>query len=530
MYGRLYVSTVPTTVRDLLENPDLGLTLVVSGDLDREIRWVHVTELADPSPYLVGDEVILTAGVWRGRTTSALHFVRMLETRAVAGIAFGLLEHDEKVPPALVEACQQEGVPLLSVPVRTPFVAISQWFVERLSDERESELRSTLTFTSDLLEAADQADAALALGSVTERLSQETRRATWIANSDGRLITASGISMTSPAAAGAVEAVHSLARAFDEGITTVDTSTGEWTVRAITSGEGVSALLGVSGDGSRLVRARLDAATPVVALVLARRRAVIETERRLAGELIALILAGQEQMAVARLVAYGLDPQGALFAVVCVVNNRERALAGAEEWLRAVGRDGVVALRGDRLYAILDGLGGGEDPGQESASRALAGHLGADATGIGAVADAHTLRRSVVQAEQACGLALRRGGGTVFSYDLAGSHSLLLALQEPDIMETFRDALLEPIHQYDARNRTDLLRTLHTFLSSGGRWQQSAGDLNIHVNTLRNRLERVEQLTGRSLESMSDRVDLWLALQWERGSRLPADEVTKGRN
>lgn len=50
----LEVPTEPTTIRDLLDSPGLDLNLVVPGDLDRPIRWVHVTELADPAPYLVG--------------------------------------------------------------------------------------------------------------------------------------------------------------------------------------------------------------------------------------------------------------------------------------------------------------------------------------------------------------------------------------------------------------------------------------------------------------------------------------------
>ena len=54
---------------------------------------------------------------------------------------------------------------------------------------------------------------------------------------------------------------------------------------------------------------------------------------------------------------------------------------------------------------------------------------------------------------------------------------------------------------------------MRTFLETGGRWQETADLLHVHVNTLRNRLERVESLTGRRLDSTPDRVDLWLALQ-----------------
>ncbi len=51
-------------VRELLATPQLGLTLLTSGvGLDREIRWAHVTELVDPTPFLEGGEVVLTLGI-----------------------------------------------------------------------------------------------------------------------------------------------------------------------------------------------------------------------------------------------------------------------------------------------------------------------------------------------------------------------------------------------------------------------------------------------------------------------------------
>ena len=57
------------------------------------------------------------------------------------------------------------------------------------------------------------------------------------------------------------------------------------------------------------------------------------------------------------------------------------------------------------------------------------------------------------------------------------------------------------------------MKTLDSFLRSGGKYQDTADALHVHVNTLRLRLARIETLTGRDLNSMDDRVDLWIALQ-----------------
>ena len=99
------------------------------------------------------------------------------------------------------------------------------------------------------------------------------------------------------------------------------------------------------------------------------------------------------------------------------------------------------------------------------------------------------------------------------SHELTGSHALLLALQDQDVLDAFRETLLAPMEDYDATHGGTLVETVRTFLETGGRWQETADLLHVHVNTLRNRLERVESLTGRRLDSTPDRVDLWLALQ-----------------
>ena len=53
--------------------------------LEREVRWVHVTELADPRPYVREDELVLTNGVWLDATDPATYVARIAETQAPAG-------------------------------------------------------------------------------------------------------------------------------------------------------------------------------------------------------------------------------------------------------------------------------------------------------------------------------------------------------------------------------------------------------------------------------------------------------------
>ncbi|SCE14714.1 PucR family transcriptional regulator, partial [Streptomyces sp. DfronAA-171] len=74
------------------------------------------------------------------------------------------------------------------------------------------------------------------------------------------------------------------------------------------------------------------------------------------------------------------------------------------------------------------------------------------------------------------------------------------------------DSVLAPLLRYDAEHGGELLRTLRTYLAHDARPAPAAEALTLHRNSLRHRLRRIEELTGRSLDRLDDRMELWLAL------------------
>ena len=93
------------------------------------------------------------------------------------------------------------------------------------------------------------------------------------------------------------------------------------------------------------------------------------------------------------------------------------------------------------------------------------------------------------------------------------SHELLLASVPAPVLRSFRDRLLGPLADYDARHNAELLTTLRSFLACDGSWSACASRLYVHVNTVRYRISRIEALTGRDLSALPDRVDFFLALR-----------------
>jgi purine catabolism regulator len=107
----------------------------------------------------------------------------------------------------------------------------------------------------------------------------------------------------------------------------------------------------------------------------------------------------------------------------------------------------------------------------------------------------------------------------VATYKDLGSFQLLLSLQDEEALRLFCDSILGPIEASEGPYGGELMRSLEAFIEENGQWERAARRLYCHRHTLRYRIRRVEELTGRNLGSARDRIEFWLAL---RGRQLVA--------
>jgi hypothetical protein len=136
--------------------------------------------------------------------------------------------------------------------------------------------------------------------------------------------------------------------------------------------------------------------------------------------------------------------------------------------------------------------------------------------GVSAPAEGVTsLSGALHEARSARRLAALRGTAavSVVTSDEVASHELLLATVPASVLRSFRERLLGPLLAYDDRHRAELLPTLREFLACSGSWNACAAKMYVHVNTVRYRIRRIEELTGRDLSCLDDQVDFFLALR-----------------
>jgi len=496
------------TVRDLVSRPHLRLNVLVDCDLDRQIRWVHSSDMPDPYPYLRGGEVVLTAGIWYWHGTPASEFTAGLGRAGAAALGFGTNPLVSEVPAELVDACRRWELTLFHVPDDVSFVEIAEEFVDVQHRLRERSLIASLERSGRFVRALQAGHGVEAIVRLSARL--VGRRVAMVRRGGETIASARGFTIPCETAAAVVAAVD---------------GDGEWgelgafAAFPIPTAARNSVLVVEREDGELTVeeRATIDQAVAFLAIELQRGQAVAESERRFAGELFDLVAAGESQHAavVARLTAFGIEPGQRIVAVCCESPSADALVRSAQNGLPGVDARAVFALKGPDLLGVL-ALPAGADA-------TTVGEVIQDAfdvpvyVGVGGIVDdALGLSASLTEARHACRFARRRRGGGYATHDALASHELLLALQDDHILRVFHDTLIHPLEQHDARRRTGLVQTLDLFLGSGGRYQATADALHVHVNTLRLRLARIEEITGRDLDSMDDRVDFWIALRTRR--------------
>ena len=133
-----------------------------------------------------------------------------------------------------------------------------------------------------------------------------------------------------------------------------------------------------------------------------------------------------------------------------------------------------------------------------------------------AVATAADLRGAVQEARHARELGERQPGRTrVVAGAEVAVHQLLLATVPDELRRALRRRVLGRLFDYDAEHDGSLVETLTVFLDCSGSWARAAARLHVHVNTLRYRIGRIEELIGADLADFTQRVDVYLALHAE---------------
>ena len=488
---------------------------------DAPIRWVHITELADPTPWLSGGELLLTTGIQLHGPAEQRAFVRRLSEHHLSGLGFGTgFDHDQ-LPRSLVAEARKLEFPLFEVPYEMPFIAITEKAFTRLVNEHYEVLQRGIAIHKRLEQLVIEERG---LQEVTRALASVVGGAVLVLDARGHAIASSAFRRAIPNEVEEAIRAEVLARADTgraESFAPSDSSvTGRSLALPVSAGTATGPqawLVAVSderapGEFERLI---LQQAVTVVALELMRRRVVRDTERRLAGSVLAEALTGglaNEELAM-RLRPFGIHER--LAVLVFDLDDADGAEPLLDRMMSAQGVGALVATRDTLVCALVDARE--VEPLSLAASMRdrLADRFGSVRAAASRVSSVPNIRRSFHEARWALE-ATALGNGVVppvASYRDLGAFQLLLSLQDDEALRLYCDSVLGPIEQEEGEYGDELLRSLEAFIEENGQWERASRRLYCHRHTLRYRIRRIEQLTGRDLRRAQDRIEFWFAMR-----------------
>jgi purine catabolism regulator len=493
-------------LRTIADIDDLAITVVRgSGALDVDLSGAHSSEQPDPTPWLSGGELLMSDGLGiADDEEQQVAYVERLARKRVAALVLGLggpLPYAAS-PAGLVLGAERFGLPLLTVPVTTPFIAITQAVYTRMAAERAAISERILDAHAPLTSAAaDPAPIVELAASLAQFIGG------WAAVFDVARRQLAGSGHTS----GTVEAaVARFLERTERNILRASLSDsgpdGAYVIQPL----GIARVRGLlvygreaGGLGEPVTRGVAEYARSLLSIELERRHGIAVLERRPGADAVRRLLSGAESARAA-----------ALLASVGVTADRVQVLSASSEGSSAATVDDLadtIAVEFPDALLLTSPTGmKAVLPAEPAIADRLKRLLGDAHAGLGGPVRPQHCPASHRQARQAQAVSGRQGGGLVEAMGLGSAH-VLLQLVAPDGLTTFADAVLGPVET--ATNGGALLGSLRSFLASGAQVEQSSIAANVHRHTMRRHLRRIEELTGRNLDDARDRTELWLAFE-----------------
>ena len=500
------------SVRDILEIPGIALRLVAGeGETGRPIRWVHVSELEDPTQWLKGGELLLSTGMGIGATPAKQRaYIKRLAEAGLAGLGLGLGFSHDKVPRAVITAAEQVAFPVFEVPYPVPFIAITEAVFTRILAEQYDTLQRAVDAEHILTRAVMEG---AGIEGIAESLAHVSKGWAMLLDLHGIPLAATSRAATARAERVWEEVRSSRPDGISFSLSLVDKGHHVW-VQPVGAQGRVEAFLAVGKpeQPSQLDHIVAGHALSLFAIELAKSRAVADTERRLQGDFFDELATGSLSAADAArgLARFGFARDALVVAVALEGIDPVTLAQAVEDHGSRVGGGFLISRREDGVSILLPA---GSEVDLEGLVKAISVRTGETVRGgSGSTVAPSDVGRSLREARYAL-LVCRLEGWASAGFEDLGTYRLLLSMTDPDALRAFADSLLGPLDAYDRDQHGELLPSLRAFLQHNSRWETAAAELFVHRHTLRYRIRKVEELTGRDLSSSFDRMEFWLALR-----------------
>lgn len=502
------------TLRALLARTDLALRLAgADGELnddalDRPIRWIHSSDLADPTPFLSEGLALLTTGTQFLDTDEADdasiydEYVARLSARGVVALGFGTEVVREGIPDGLDAACRAHRMPLVEVPYRTPFIAVARANAEAVAAQTYARRSWALAAQRAISLAALRPDG---LGATLAELSRQLD--TWVGLFDatGTLTRQHPSGLEADVFAGLHDEARRVLRRGARAGSTLRVGDIPFTLQTLGRGGRLRGAIAIAaGDLDQESRSVVTAVIAMAGLALEQSEGAARARGQLRAGVVQLLLSGQPNIAarIARETWGGLPEAPVVVAVTDASAARRETVTDRLELLAEEHRGRLFF--GREVSGVVIVLGPGDSGLLAEVAEDLALRIGlSDPTAYDGFADAAARARTARDRATGAGI-------TPFADPAAGG--VLALLGGPDARAAGR-AQLEPLLRHDTDRGTALVDTVRSWLEHDGSNEATARALGIHRHTVRARVVTAGRMLDRDLTSFAARAELWAALR-----------------
>lgn len=533
----------PLRLAALLHEVDFGLVVRAGHEgLNAPIEGVHLSELQDPTPWMLPRSLLLSTGLGLlGDSGFGPRLVERLSAQRMTGLVVALGHSVHVLPADLQAAADRLRFPLLTSPLHVPFRRITAFVYNALSSEDLNRLRRTVSIQNHLLKLINSDRG---LEHLVENLEDLLCYPVVLVNGGGSLVchsrNADGLS--DGGARALFEAFKSVA-AVGDGSTVLDAEHNRVVFRdVLLGGHRAYVLFVLLPEGASLPELGESVLNFVQGLVgthALKERDRVALWREVRSSLLddLVVSAGAERELARRMMHCGFDPHARWRLAICDIRGFADSARThdrmSEERLHRVKRDflGVVDdfFASRRLSALTDGKGDSvlalfeigdesvetvDDLLGELASAArhlypkLVVDIGASSAGVGPLA----VKRAFFQAQEALASATAAGGGRLAVYDTLGPLHQLVGTHPPERLESIVSQTLGSLIAHDARHHSAMVDTIRCYVECNLNIAATANSLRLHRNTVRHRLDKIEALVEKDLGEVHGVLDLVLGL------------------
>jgi purine catabolism regulator len=520
------------TLAEILELPvvrrALPEVIAAADGLNRQLRWAHVIEMADPSDLLRGGELVLTTGIGAGtRERDQTRWIASLLEQGAAAVAVELgSTWREHVPDPVVRACADAGVPLVAFRRQVRFIDITEAVHSAVLNSQFELLRRGeeihRRFTELILHGRGVPE-------ILAELADAVGGPVVLEDAGHELVYYVSGRTGDDVALAAWADVH---RAEDRGETPEGALMVD--VRLMDSSWGRLIALAIDEPLDDFDRVATERAALAVAIDLLGQQHEEHLRARSRGAFLSDLADDRVEEADARrrADALGFPGRGILLPVAASWRGPRSRRSDELSWTRlsgelraALGSTGFGVLLGPRDVDLLVLLSLGGRSYDEALAEHVAGlfHAVLERRGAGVEVAALAIG-APAETWAAAGQGLRRvrrsaGAATALPprrwYDARrpGVTDLLHDLRDAPELDAFVDEQLGPLLEGGSARQRALLETLEAYLAAGGRKAQAARALHLERQSLYLRLHRIEELLGVSLDDEDAVLGLHLAVR-----------------